>query len=470
MVQIISPSPRAMQASQIGQALGIGINKNFPDPQQLVQRQQLQKALQEAKASTRQPGATPLDKMFAFMEAGAGIPGSERYMGALLPLVEQLTKADAARNAPFGMQGNENTTDFNSTPQEITSPQMGNNQPTGLNNFLSNPQQNPFYPNNVGNQQAPGNLPQAATGGVKSPVASNQDLLKWSKPYAAQKTQAGIPTTPQEAYEELKAINADNAENNKLIEQERKERVLSQREYGQIAANKLAKVMPDAGDQEIAYIKRQVEQLAGENSSEADIERLAANEAVKYKNMISKASDGIPAERVYNRPFHRLLGTSKSDEQARRDLRVKIQPLLDAGLNDKARKILSGKGYYPEEREMIIADLGENSLKTLAQLPKAGGSAESNEEDGYGSGLGMIKQNIKDVLQNDPATNLILLRRKYDLDKNIDWRTFKDSVNEAIDEGIFKPNDDQFNQLNNLDEPPLGGLNKLLHGMGIIGR
>jgi len=210
---------------------------------------------------------------------------------------------------------------------------------------------------------------------------------------------------------------------------------------------------------------------AGENSSEADIERLAAGEARKYKNMISKVSQDIPATRVYNRPIQNLLGNEKSAESARKDLRIKIQPLLDAGLYDKARNVLSERGYYPEEREMIIADLGENTLKTLSKLNKVSGSADSNYEDGYSiKEKALIQQNIKDVLSADPATNLVLLRRKYEKDKNVDWRLFKDTVNEAIDEGIFRPNGDQFNQLPNLDQPPLSNLDKLLHGLGIIGR
>jgi len=472
-VQIISPSPRAMQQGQIGQALGIGINKNFPDPQQMVQRRQLQQALAEAKQSVRQPGATPLDKMFSFMEAGAGIPGSERYMGALLPLVQQLTQAEAAQNAPLGMPGQEG-----STGQSITSlnqPELVENQ---LNNFLNPSQQNGFYPSNVGDQQTTGNLPQAATTGVKQPVASNQQLLKWSKDYAAQKTAAGIPTKPAEAYEELKAINADNQEANKLVEQERKERVASQREYGQIAENKLSNIMPDAGDEEKAYIKKQVEQLAGENASEADIERLASAEARKYKNMISKVSQDIPASRIYNRPFQNLMGTSKSAESARNDLKLKVKPLLDAGLYDKARKVLGERGYYPEEREMIITNLGEGSLKALSDFPDYKKLAAPRKIGAYGLELEQpvtikqkeaVKQNLNLALKNDPSANLILLRKAYE-DKGVDWRLFKDSLNQAIEDGIFKPNDDQFNQLNNLDQPPLNGLEKILHGIGIIGR
>ena len=472
MVQVFNMTPTPSNASMIGEALGQGIAKRFPDPQQQVQRGMLQKALQEAKMAVNNPNAKPMDKLFAFMEAGAGIPGSERYMSALLPEILKLSQAEASQNAPFGMGGQGGQTQ--DTSQQDLQGFLQNNQ--------QQPQQNQFYPSNQGGQQAPGNLPQAATGGVKQPVASNQQLLQMSKPYAAQKTAAGIPTTPTQAYEELKAINADNQEANKLVEVERKERVASQREYGKIAQSKLDNVMPGASDEEVSYIKKQVEELAGENRSEADIERLASAEARKYKNMISKVENGLTAERSYNKPFRNMLGNSKSDETARRDLRLKVQPLLDAGLYDKARSVLANAKYYPEEIEMTIANLGENSLKNINKMPKLFLSEDISFKKGYPEPLEIdgrytsqdqvqsFKQNLKDVLSADPSTNMILLRRKYEQDKNVGWRLFKDTVNETIEEGLFKPNDDQFNQLDTLDEPPLNNLERLMYKVGLIGR
>lgn len=475
MVQIFNPgqSPQQLLSEQLGAALGQGITQRFPPPQQLVQQRLLQDALEKAKIAVRDPKASPLDKMFSFMQAGAGIPGSERYMGSALPLVMKLAEAEASQRAPFGIDGQPGQEEP-SQPGQVSAEQQ-------LNDFLQPPQQNQFYPSNVGAQQQPGNLPQAATSGVKLPVRNADQLRQMAKPYADRLTKAGNPTTVPEAYEILKAQNQDNKEANALVEQERKERVASQREYGNIAEAKLANVMPDAGDEEKAYIKRQVEQLAGENASEADIERLAAGEARKYKNMVSKVSNDISASRSFNRPFQQLMGTSKSAESARNDLRLKIKPLLEAGLYDKARNVLSERGYDPEEREMIISNLGENSEKLVNRMPKMTLSEGVSLKKGFPETVPMeqrynpqqipvFKQNLNDVLQADPATNLILLRRKYELEKNVDWRLFKDSINEAIDSGLFKPNDDQFNQLDKLDQPPLNQLEKILHGVGFIGR
>lgn len=447
-----------MQQGQLGQALGIGLGKNFVDPQQMVQRGMLQQALEQAKTQIRQPGQTPLDKIFSVMQAGAGIPGSERYLGSILPLVQQLSMAEASQNAPLGLE--------NETPV-----------PQQLTDFLSPPQinqqENSFYPNNQGQQKPPGNAPQAATTGNKVPVLSNQQLLQYSKPYANQRTKAGIPTTPQEAYEQLKSINEDNKNANALVETERKERVASQREYGRIAEEKLRRVMPDAGDEEVAYIKRKAEEAAGQNASEADIERHAAAEARKYKNLVSKVEKDLGAIRSYSRPFHELMGNAKTAEQTENDLRIKVQPLLDAGLYDKARLLLSKNGLYPEERERVVSSLGEIAKTNLAQFPKIKyneyNTPFSNKRQYDPQDIDKFKESLGDILERDPSTNLILLRGAFE-DKNVDWRLFKDTLNEFQENGTFLPNDDQFNQMGTLDEPPLTFLGKILHNIGFIGR
>ena len=463
-------SGRDRAQEMMGQGVGQGMGNFF---QQQYQRGMLQKSLQQAKQAVQNPNATPMDKMFAFMEAGAGIPGSERYLGALLPLIQQQTQAEASQKAPFGM------------PQPGAQPEQPSEQQVKLDkdlgDFLQGAKGGQFYPSNVGAQQPPGNLPQQATSGIKQPVVSNQQLLKFAKPYAAQKTAAGVPTTPAEALEELKALNADNEKANQLVEEERKERVVSQREYGEIAANKLAKVFPGATDEETAYLKNKIEDLAGENKSEGNIERLAAREAAKYKDMVSNIEKDIPPNRLQNRIYQKLMGTEKSADSAIEDLKLKVKPLLDAGLYDRARNALANLGYFPEERERVVSSLGEQAHKSINQMPFIKQPAKFvGSKSKYGPGSvdesytpeqkSMVEENLFQTLKNDPSANLILLRKEYE-DKGVDWRLFKDSLNNVINSGqLNELNDDQFKHLNLLDQPPLNNLYKMFYHAGIIGR
>jgi len=87
MVQVIPPKTNL--GSQIGQALGGGLQQGL---QQGLSRGLLQQALGKVKNLAQTPGVKPLDLMLGLMEAGAGIPGSERYLGALLqPLLTSAT-------------------------------------------------------------------------------------------------------------------------------------------------------------------------------------------------------------------------------------------------------------------------------------------------------------------------------------------------------------------------------------------
>ena len=95
MVQIIDPSPVESRASLLGKAMAQGMAKNFAPPEQLVQRGMLQDALQKVRGLA-ESGASPMDIALGMMEAGAGIPGSERYLSQLLPMILQGQAAKTA--------------------------------------------------------------------------------------------------------------------------------------------------------------------------------------------------------------------------------------------------------------------------------------------------------------------------------------------------------------------------------------
>lgn len=104
MVQILPPNVNI--GTQIGQALGGGLQQGM---QQGIQRGLLQQALGKVKEISQQsqdpnaPKQDPLATTLALMEAGAGIPGSERYLSTLLPLLMQQGMAGQLPN--LGGQG-----------------------------------------------------------------------------------------------------------------------------------------------------------------------------------------------------------------------------------------------------------------------------------------------------------------------------------------------------------------------------
>lgn len=472
MVHVTTPRP------SLGAALGQGINQVLtPRLEQQYQRGLTQEALQQVRGIGNNPNATPFDLASSLISATAGIPGAERYVGQLFPVLMKELQARQAQNVNYAPQDRTpERQQFNQENQPIQVQQL---PAFGANRQQM--QQNQFFPSNLGPNQEPGNLPQAATEGRVRPVLDLPALRDEGKRIARESTREGIPMTPAEGFQIAKENNEENKLYNANVEKETQARKESQREYGNIAVEKLEKVLPGATDEQKAYFKRKGEEIAGRSQSEADTERTLAKEATKFKNTLSNIENDIPPARTYNKIFQETLGTGKEYEKAKNDLRLKLDPLLKEGLYDTARNLLSKLGYYPEEREGIITDLGEGASKAVSEMPQIKkiqrlkpikeGELFTHEMENFYTPQQHAQVNgaLEKALTTDPSANLILLRREFEK-KGIDWREFKDNLNELVQQGKFSLNDDQSNQLRTLDQPPLNNLEKILHGLKIIGR
>lgn len=102
MVQIISPSPRAMQQGQIGESLGQGLSKRW--------------GLQEAENAANNANGDPVKLAFSLARASMAAPGMERSLGQIY---EQLLARTNAKNASEGLG---DVTGAN-TPQNDSNPQ-----------------------------------------------------------------------------------------------------------------------------------------------------------------------------------------------------------------------------------------------------------------------------------------------------------------------------------------------------------
>lgn len=475
MVQFFErgPTRSALQSQLMGE--GLGQATGIIGAQQ-YKRGQLQKALAGLKDLPNRQNATPFDVASELISATAGIPGAERYVGQLFePLMRQLN-INRSQKADYGSGNAQKDSQIMDRARQF----LDSNQPAqkqDLPQFLGKAkgENQEFFPSNKGSNEYPGNLAQASTSGGKRPIKDSNQLLEVGKQISKD---LNIPVS--EGYTIAKGFNDEDKAFNQQVDLDVAARKQSQREYGNLAVEKLVKLMPDATDEQKAYFKRKVEEKAASSESEAKIERYISKEATKFKDMVSAVEKDIPASRIYNKPFQNLLGKDKSAIQARDDMRVKLKPLLDAGLYDTARNLLSKKGYYPEERESIITDLSEGSLRGLAEMPQIRkftkitpfpGAPSIEKEPLTEFQQQIVSDSLKNIFNKDPSTNLILLRRAFEDEKGVDWRDFKDSLNKLILSGEIKElNDDQFNHLKELDGPPLNNIDKILHGLKLIGR
>jgi len=483
MVHVSTPRP------SIGAAFGQGLAQGIP---QAGQRIQLSNALQQVRGLANQSNVSPFDLAATLMQATAGIPGAEKYVGQLYPLLLQEIQSRQGANLPAAgdvgqprlMQESFQPTpegSFSKLPIEFG--QMGKFQKVQTPSQQVSEQTPQFFPNILGPQEASGNIPQEATGGQKRPILSTPEQNTEARRIVNERRELGIPITFPEALKEVKEANEENKAFNREVEEERKNRIDAQKKYGDFAASKLKQVHPNATPEQEAIFKKIGENVASEGKSEADIERTIAKEATKFANTISNIRSDLSAPRTHNQLHRKFLGNQKEFDSAANDLKVKIKPLLDLGLYDTARNLLSELGYYPEERESVINPLSEKVKTSLNLVPQA---KKITQKAKAGIGLAVplgnlepqviapnqitnVLEGIKDAFDKDGNVSLVLLRRGFE-DKGYDWRTFKDSLNSLIQNQEIELNGDQTDQLKYLDQPPLNALEKILHGLNLIGR
>lgn len=344
------------------------------------------------------------------------------------------------------------------------------------------PQQNQFFPNNQSGGNAPGNIPQEATSGQVQKLLSPTERIPVIKKLMKDSAEAGIPISYPEAKGQVDAVEEEKKQHNTEIENERKRRVGSQREYGNKAVDQLINVFPEATPEMQAIFKKKGEEAASEDKSEADIDRHLAVEAKNFKNLYSNIKNDLSAPRLQNQLQRSFLQSNKDFEQSAADLRVKLKPLLEQGLYDTSRNLLTDLGYYPEEREQIINPMGEKENTLLNRVPKATTKLKpSNEISNIPFDIAYFypegqKENIisgiNDLYEANPNFSLPLARKAFE-DKNYDWRIFKDAFNDfedQLEQQGKKLSADQQNQRTILDTPPLNLLEKVLHGLNLQGR
>lgn len=134
--------PRHAPQASLGNTLGQGLKQSFletakPAIQQQYQRGQIQEALGGLK--NLPSNASPTDVMTALIEATAGIPGAERYVGQLAPLLLQRAQANQTpglEQIKGGGIGSEGKLPGIQAGAQISQPQQQQPQP---NQQFSNP-------------------------------------------------------------------------------------------------------------------------------------------------------------------------------------------------------------------------------------------------------------------------------------------------------------------------------------------
>lgn len=486
MVSILPP--RRGPVNAIADAMS-QFSRNLPNlMEQRYQQGQLREKLGEIGALAKTPGIKPMDIALKAMEAGAGIPGSERYLAQIIPMLTKFAESEAGRNVQYPVEEGRISRKGYQEPQQFGQPQVRTREPSEaiakgqrLPGFMGQEQlqELPNYPTNIPPSGFPGNLPQEATTGVKQPLLSRSEKMQQAKQLNAEKAKNGIHEPLSESLAEINAAEEDKKELNQIVEDERKARVESQKTYGKKASDYLLGVLPNATPEQQAVFAKLGEQVAGEGKSEAEKDLFLSKEATNFANVIDTVKKDLSAPRLYNMFQRKFQGTHKDFEQAASDLRSKLQPILKYGLYDTARDLLKALKYYPEERETIINPMSERQKIMMNQVPEAkrekkqvplGFTPGLQQEYTYSPGqLNNVKDGLKLLQKADPNFSLVLGRKAFE-DKGYNWRMYRDALNDLMQNENFELSGDQKLQQTYLDTPPLTALEKVLHGLNLQGR
>lgn len=436
--------------------VGRGIENALPQVYENQKREMGLNAINQLKSALNpQNNQNPGDVLSELARAISLNPSLER--SGIAEHIMKLAQANASHKTPLP-----NARDRSEIPQ-IQSRQPGPN-------FLDQPgQENKFFPNNIGPQGGPGNVPQEATSGQKVPIKTPQQLAKEAPEYAKQLTANNEPTTTRQAYEMLKAQNDDARMHNESIDKELQQRVAGQSEYGKRGMEYLQKHHENASPELETIFQRKGEEASREGKSEADINRYLDKEAQRIGNVIKNITSKPTANRSYNKLGRALNGTYRNFDEAAEDIRKDIKPLIDEGLYDFSRKLVQDLGYYPEEREIILNQLTPGVQSAFNSLNKIGDIKAGNWQIRPNVDLEPLKSAIQQAQKADPNFSQIL-GRKMSEDKGYSWENYKNALNELEDSGEFKLSGDQATHRGELDNPPMTFLSGILHDLGFTGR
>ena len=456
----------------IGQQLGQNFQQYLgPALQRQNERQMNMDALDRAQQEIAQANGDPYKIAMIMARVGANNQNLQRAIGPLAETAIKYGQIERQRNAP--------------SPSEIGGPRQHEAPPSFQpgSPLGENAPTNKFFPTNQPLGGATGNAPAAATTNETEKLRKSSEIDRDTKILNAKRREQGIIEPLAETRKSILEDEEQKVKYNAQVANEKEERRNSNRDYGKIGVDKLLEVHPEASPEQKAIFKRKAEDAASQGQSEGDIERYLANEAKNFAETIDLVQKSVSAPRFFEEQQRKFLGNQKDFESAASDIRVKLKPLLDLGLYDTARNLVTKLGYYPEEREMIINPFSEKEITYLNKVPVAKNvnrPENSNLAPQQGYSLQMpkeysqsqrddVKSGLMDLKSANPNFSLVLARKAFE-DKNYDWRVFKDVLNEMVNNKEMTLESDQRTQLNTLDTPPLNILEKVLHGLNLRGR
>jgi hypothetical protein len=418
-------------------------------------------------------------------------PGGSQVLSELLPFLQKNSKA-AAQNKAFG-----GTEEGGGQAQPGLQGQPGQRLP----NFMNQPggqgqgqgqQQNPNYPNVEVPPTDYNTLPGKSTGPNTVPLKSGEELSRAALETQQRSLGTANPMSYDEAFKFEVDKNAANQAYNQQLEGEKNANKLRQQEIIQQVDSLTNQIYPDASPEERALFSTWGTEAAEHSEKESEQRNYVSRKLKDYKTNVANIESQINRPNWINSQYHKLRGNAKSVDEAKANLKSLVKPLLDAGMVDKARSLLSQMNWMPVEIEEIVSTPLTPEINNMVNSqPRSVPAEQSTFQKGlknFGGVIGNVLgdtvfktderrqeaiDNTFDTLQNVFKTNrdvnLVLLREAFEK-RGVNWNEFGQAFNKLVESGEIKLNPDQQKQLKNLTEPPLSYLDNFFHNINLKGK
>lgn len=425
MAQIL-PS-KTNVGSQIGQSLGMGLGQGIQQGGNIgVQRGLLNQALGQARQSIQpqidpQTGekipVNPVDAIFSLMQAGAGIPGSEKYLGQLAPLLlgalrtENLYGEGGGATATPGQPGVGRTGGKLPTEQEASqaaSKFVSGEEGRGFLTPIWNPEQKQQYAAEYARQ-------------LNDPTAFDRGLAQ-----AESISQSGVDARNQ-------LMQA--AQNQGISPQEMPRFMQAAQEFSSDPRYK------DLPSLERAAIDRTL-QIRNDKEAIRNI-----NVPGIYQKHGGVAQHFVPGMTLYKA----LSSKGEGREKALKRYKEQIQSLVRDGEEPFVRSELADKGISPTEIEELIHPLSDLMKGEVMKIPSAKSLSPPER----------VKE-LENFFRTNVGNNVSLsvLREALMKYKKYGWEDIREAVSKAFpgNEGL---NRYQNAEIGNLATPPAQSLSQI---------
>lgn len=447
MVQIIGPidrTPTESSASMIGKALGTGVSKNFEKPEQRVQRDLLADAMKAMEGETTYEG-----KLRSILPTLSTTPGGSEILSALMPLMQRQSAAEAYDKYYQDTQQGE--------APIAESPRLG--------------QEGAGQPVDEGLKGKESKYPSRTTGSEPVPLMTPQEKNQKRRELNRQYNSAGVPIDPAKIEQIIQQEDQNRIQYN---EQQQKEKGVQAQAWDKMAEQSMTRFnnanLGKSPEDETVFKKFVNEARNKDNPNE--IYEYARDKYRQFENARNAITNEMNLPGPITKAIRQYTGTYKSKEDLISSLQPHIKKLIDMNLIPEARNLLSNSlGFGTDDVERTLFPPSKEVTKQLNMFspnPDRGkvtglftddearfpGEESALKDKNYDS----FKGKVENLISKNPEINLINLRSQLNQQKGYGWQDINRVVVELIDEGRFKPNDIQEQQLNVIKQAPLPGL------------